>query len=495
MVFSSPIFLFAFLPAVLAGYYLLDRRFKNGFLLIVSLLFYAWGEPKFVLVMIVSILVNHAFALAIDRDLKRAQDLAGRSTGDRYRKRAKTVLVLAVLFDLALFFVYKYLDFTIANLNAVGALFGAPEIPLRHIALPIGISFFTFQAMSYVFDVYLRKGRVQKDPLDTALYIALFPQLIAGPIVRYETVAEEINRRQETLEDVAKGIRRFIVGLAKKVILSNSVAVIADQAFGWADPSGLSVLMAWLGAVAYTLQIYFDFSGYSDMAIGLGLMFGFHFDENFDYPYISKSVSEFWRRWHISLSSWFRDYVYIPLGGSRVEGRARHIRNLFVVWFLTGFWHGAAWNFVAWGMFYFVLIVFEKLTGMPQRLERPAGRYVYQAAVLAAVTIGWVLFRADGARDALRYVGCMFGLLGNPGVDPAAVFLCKQSAVLLAAAMLFSTPVVPKLTEIVDRKVTTLGGGVIAREALSIVLHLALFLVGVSFAVTSDYDPFIYFNF
>ena len=488
MVFSSPIFLFAFLPLVLAGYYLLDRRFKNGFLLIASLLFYAWGEPDFVFVMVGSILVNHGFALAIDRNLNHAEQLAQFTTKGRYQKRAKVYLWLSILFNLALFFVYKYLDFTISNINRIGSIFGVQEVPLRHIALPIGISFFTFQAMSYVFDVYLRRGEVQRNPLNTALYISLFPQLIAGPIVRYETVASEINHRCETLEDFARGVRRFILGLAKKSVLANCFAVLADHAFNYTDFSQLSVLMAWIGAVAYTLQIYFDFSGYSDMAIGLGLMFGFHYNENFNYPYISKSVSEFWRRWHISLSSWFRDYVYIPLGGSRVKSRSHHIRNLFVVWLLTGIWHGAAWNFVIWGMFYFVLITFEKLSGIPQKLKNPIGRYVYQGATMTAVILGWVIFRANGARNGLNYIFCMFGLMGNPGTDVAAQFLMRQSAVLFAAGVLFSTPILSKLCKA--------GGHLnLVKEAVSVVMFLVLFLIGASFTVTSTYNPFIYFNF
>ncbi|MCI8527157.1 MAG: MBOAT family protein [Oscillospiraceae bacterium] len=489
MVFSSTIFLFAFLPVVLLGYYLLDRRFKNIFLLLASLFFYAWGEPRFVFVMMGSILVNHLFALLIDRTRTQEEELGQHSTAAWYRGRARFYLTLTVIFNLALFFVYKYLDFAITNLNAVGSVFKMPELPLQGIALPIGISFFTFQAMSYVFDVYSRRGKVQKNPLNTALYVALFPQLIAGPIVRYEMVANEINTRQETLSDFAEGIRRFILGLAKKVILSNSVAIIADQAFGITDFSELSVAFAWLGAVSYTLQIYFDFSGYSDMAIGLGLMFGFHFNENFDYPYCSKSISEFWRRWHISLGSWFRDYVYIPLGGSRVESKSRHIFNLFVVWLLTGLWHGAAWHYVAWGLFYFVLLVIEKVCHLPERFNGKVALYSYQAFTLLAVVIGWVLFRANGLKAAFGYLCSMLGLAGNTFSDAAAVFLIKQSAVLFGIAILFCTPVVPKF-----RKAATGVFGMAFRMA-GIVLYLLLFLVAVSFTVTSTYNPFIYFNF
>lgn len=489
MVFSSAIFLFVFLPLTLAGYYLIDRRFKNIFLLIASLLFYAWGEPKFVFVMMFSILVNHVFALLIDRNLTRAEQLLQHSTAGTYRSRAKGWLCLMVVFNLSLFFVYKYLNFTIANVNRVIGLFGMEPLGQTSIALPIGISFFTFQAMSYVFDVYRRKGQVQKNPLNTMLYVSMFPQLIAGPIVRYETVAEEIRSRKETLDDFIKGIKRFIVGLSKKAILANSVAIIADKAFSYTDFSELSVLMAWLGAASYTLQIFFDFSGYSDMAIGLGLMFGFHFDENFNYPYISKSVSEFWRRWHISLSTWFRDYVYIPLGGSRVGSEYRHIFNLFVVWILTGLWHGAAWNFVAWGMLYFTVLVFEKITKIPQRLRAAAARYAYRAVTIFIVVIGWVLFRANGLKNALRYIGCMFGLMGNCGSDALSLFLFQDNCVLFLIAILGATPLLKTVIERLREKYP------IAIVCVGNLCMIILALLCCAYIVNGDYDPFIYFNF
>ena len=494
MVFSSTIFLFAFLPITLCGYYLLDRRFKNGFLLLMSLLFYAWGEPKFVFVMIGSILVNYFFALLIDRNLKQAEKLSEYTTGQQYKGRAKAYLVLMVAANLSLFFVYKYLDFAIRNINTLGGLLGAQPIPLRNITLPIGISFFTFQAMSYVFDVYNRKGEVQKNPLNVALYVAFFPQLIAGPIVRYETVAKEIRFRKENLPDFSAGVKRFVIGLAKKVIISNSVAIIADRAFGYTDFSELSVAFAWLGSISYTLQIYYDFSGYSDMAIGLGLMFGFHFDENFNYPYVSKSVSEFWRRWHISLGSWFRDYVYIPLGGSRVGSKRRHIFNLLVVWLLTGLWHGAAWHFVAWGLFYFALLVMEKLCNIPGRFKSGVGQRLYQVFTLLMVNFGWVLFRANGLKAAAGYLGCMFGLMGNQVGDAAATFLAGQGLILFVIAVLFSTPVALKLRKLLDKR--SMGNGaVIGRELVTLSLYLVIFIVAVSFTVTSTYNPFIYFNF
>lgn len=470
MVFSSTIFLFAFLPVTLLGYYLLDRRFKNIFLLLVSLFFYAWGEPRFVFVMMGSILMNYAFGLLV-----------------MWRKEKvyqRTILTLMVSCNLALFFVFKYLNFAIQNLNA---LLHA-GIPQTNIALPIGISFFTFQAMSYVFDVYRGNGELQKNPLNVALYVSFFPQLIAGPIVRYETVANEIKNRKETLTDFAKGIQRFAIGLGKKVILANGVAIVADQAFAYTNFSELSVLTAWLGAIAYTFQIYFDFSGYSDMAIGLGLMFGFHFDENFNYPYTSGSITEFWRRWHISLSTWFRDYVYIPLGGSKTGNRLHNFFNLFVVWLLTGFWHGAAWHYVAWGMFYFVLLVFEKASAFPQRLSSAGARYTYRALTIFCIIVGWVLFRANGLKNALKYLGCMFGVMGNVGVDPLSFFLLNNYFVTFIICGIASLPIAIYLEQKSRRAFKYF-------EMVSKLWSLGIILVSLSYIVNSDYDPFIYFNF
>ena len=491
MVFSSTVFLFIFLPLTLMAYYVLDRRFKNIILLIASLVFYAWGEPRFVFVMLGSIMVNHAFAILIDKYRSCAEGEEGIFAATAYRKKAKMLLCLMVIFNLSLFFVYKYLNFTIGNINAMTSLFGVRLLPQTSIALPIGISFFTFQAMSYVFDVYYRRGQVQKNPLNTMLYVCLFPQLIAGPIVRYETVAREINSRKETLDDFAYGIRRFICGLAKKVILSNSLALIADYAFNRADFTGLSVLMAWGGITAYTLQIFFDFSGYSDMAIGMGRMFGFHFEENFNYPYISKSISEFWRRWHISLGSWFRDYVYIPLGGSRV-GKMRQILNLFAVWFLTGVWHGAEWSFIVWGLFYFVLISFEKITGLPKRLKNRGLCWGYQALTLLAIMLGWVVFRASNLSDGLRYIACMFGVMGNQLSDSGSVFMLTQGMPVLMLGVAFSIPVVPWLRKRLDGMQ---GWSAVASDVMIDVLYIALFIISISFTVTSTYNPFIYFNF
>ena len=520
MVFSSTIFLFAFLPVTLGGYYLSPRRIKNYFLLAASLLFYAWGEPKFVFVMIGSIFVNYLFALGIDRLQHSAVPKKPKRGGvicSKSEKRAKALLALMVLFNLSLFFVYKYLDFTITNINAVGSLFGAKPIPLRNIALPIGISFFTFQAMSYVFDVYYGRGKVQKNPLNVMLYVALFPQLIAGPIVRYETVAEEITGRRETLEDFVKGAKRFIIGLGKKAIIANSLALVVDKAFGYTDYSQLTVLLAWLGAAGYMLQLYFDFSGYSDMAIGLGLMFGFHFEENFIYPYISRSVGEFWRRWHISMGSWFRDYLFMPVSrsewlrkvstaaGKKWSAKAR--RNLMVIvptlitWVLTGIWHGANWNFMMFGCWYGVLMsldvvlssVFKKWIKALHIDKDAKWFHGFQIVrTLFLVLIADVVFRSESIGAAVRYLGCMFGLMGNAACSGAAVILVERNALLFLIGAVLSTPVIPwmrkKISKLPERllPVCCIASGA---------AYAAVFVVAIAFVVTSTYNPFIYFNF
>ncbi len=512
MVFSSTIFLFAFLPLTLAGYYFVDRRFKNYFLLAASLLFYAWGEPKFVFVMIASILVNHVFALLIDRDLTRSRELAAYTTGGPYEKHAKKVLALMVVFNLSLFFVYKYMDFTITNVNAVTSLFGASPIPLRNIALPIGISFFTFQAMSYVFDVYYGRGRVQKNPLNTMLYVALFPQLIAGPIVRYETVAEEINSRKETMEDFVKGIKRFIIGLGKKTILANSLAIVADKAFGYADFSQLTVLMAWFGIVAYMLQIYFDFGGYSDMAIGLGLMFGFHFEENFIYPYISRTIGEFWRRWHISMGSWFRDYLFMPVSrsewlrklstaagkkwGTKARRNTMAVTATAITWLATGLWHGANWTFIIWGCWHGMMLILDTmfssaLKGWTKKLHIDKNARWFHGfqivRTLFLVMLGYVMFRSGSARDGFRYIGCLFGFMGNGASSGLTVFLIKDFLVLVIIAVLACTPVLKTLREKLLKGRET--------PILDSLLCLGVLVLSIAYIVNTPYDPFIYFNF
>lgn len=470
MLFSSNLFLFLFLPAVLGCYYLLDKRIRNPFLLLASLVFYAWGTEKFVFIMVASILFNYAMAMALVRMQKQL-----------WRRLALTV---TIALNLSLLFVYKYLDFFITNVNLLGF-----DMPLQHITLPLGISFFTFQAMSYFLDVYMGRATVQKNPANVALYVSFFPQLVAGPIVRYQTIADQIQNRKETFDDFSEGVRRFIIGFSKKIILSNNMALIADAVF--AD-SQRSVIYAWLGAIAYTFQIFFDFSGYSDMAIGLGKMFGFHFLENFDYPYISASVSEFWRRWHMSLGQWFRDYVYFPLGGSRVKSKARLVFNLFVVWSLTGIWHGASWNFIFWGLLYFLLLTFEKLTDIPRKLTAPAAKLAYRVFTLLCVVLGWVIFRADTMSDAMQFIGSMFCLSGNGFADDMVARTLQQYGYFYFGALICSTPVFKILKETLSRKSARIRQIV---EFASVPVYSFLLFWSVSYIMMGSHNPFIYFQF
>ena len=472
MVFSSSIFLFGFLPFVVLLYYLLPRTkrgWRNGVLLAASLFFYAWGEPAFVFVMLLSIFINWRLVILLAR-------------AETQQKR-KGLLVLTVGYDIALMFVFKYLGFVFNNL----ALLLGSEKSLS-IALPIGISFFTFQIMSYVFDVYYGNAKVQTSYARLALYISMFPQLIAGPIVRYTTVEEEIGERRETLEDFSDGFARFTVGLAKKALIANYAALIADNVFGL-DTAVLSMGTAWLGILAYTLQIYFDFSGYSDMAIGLGRMFGFHFEENFNYPYAADSVTDFWRRWHISLSGWFRDYVYIPLGGNR-GGERQTVRNLFVVWLLTGIWHGANWTFIAWGLYYFVLLFAEKRSmalnrgGVPHLL-----RHLY---TMLAVMVGWVLFRSPSLSFAGRYLAAMFGGSTVGLTDAVGSYLLQNGKLFLLVGVIASLPIVPMLS----RRLRAAGEGMqLAAVWLKAGCTVLLFGVSLAVVIKSGYNPFIYFNF
>ena len=453
------------------GYYLLDKRLRNLFLLAVSLVFYAWGTGTFVLMMLGSIFLNYVASLMLDRLQK-----------PLWRK---LTLTATVVLNLSVLFVYKYLDFFIGTINS---LLGS-SIPLSGLALPLGISFFTFQAMSYSLDVYMGTAKVQKNPLNVALYVSFFPQLVAGPIVRYQTIADQIQHRKETFEDLSEGIRRFIIGFSKKIILSNNMALVADAAF--ADPNP-SVLYAWMGAIAYTFQIFFDFSGYSDMAIGLGKMFGFHFLENFNYPYISASVSEFWRRWHMSLGQWFRDYVYFPLGGSRVKTKKRLVFNLFVVWSLTGIWHGASWNFVFWGLLYFVLLTFEKLTGIPEKLATPWAKGFYRVFTMLCVIIGWVFFRAEDMAAGVRFLADMAGLGGNRLLCSGVVRDFYQYRWFFLGSLVCSAPVFRWAKDRLTRHSHVLNTAV---EWLSVPWYLFLLLWSVSYIMMGSHNPFIYFNF
>lgn len=449
---------------------------KNIVLLAGSLFFYAWGEPLYVLLLLFSILINYAFGLWCER-------YAGQIKG-------KWIILFCVCINVAVFFVFKYMDFVFSNFN----YFFSMKLPLLRFALPLGISFYTFQALSYVIDVYRKDtptGKAERNPLTLGLYIALFPQLIAGPIVRYKTIAEELFYRKENLHDFCFGFVRFTVGLGKKMILANPCAYLADSAFN-AAPEDWSVLQLWLGALAYTFQIYFDFSGYSDMAIGLGRMFGFHFPENFNYPYIARSITDFWRRWHISLSSWFRDYVYFPLGGSRVKHKWNLILNLFIVWMLTGIWHGAQWTFVLWGFFYFVLLVIEKFSGLDKK-EGVWG-YLY---TMPCVIIAWVLFRAQNMSAAFSYLKTMFFCSDSPLTDSWTLFQLHEYAFFLLMALLCSFPILPWIQK--NNFFTNYCRKYLFLDFLSKILYFSalilLFIISVSYIVKSTNNPFIYFNF
>lgn len=437
-----------------------NRTYRNVVLLLASLFFYAWGEPVFVALMVVSIFVNWLIGLQMDHSEKK-----------------KSWLVLSVVWNLALMFVFKYLTFVLSNME----LLLHRDIVDLTIPLPLGISFFTFQILSYIFDLYYGKTKVQKKWYKFALYVSMFPQLVAGPIVRYDQIAYEIDHRQENLEDFSQGMTRFVYGLGKKVLLSNYMGVLADNMFYLSGEGNLSVGAAWIGAIGYTLQIYYDFSGYSDMAIGLGRMMGFHFLENFNYPYVSRSITEFWRRWHMSLSSWFKDYVYIPLGGSR-EGAAKTYRNTFFVWLLTGIWHGANWTFIVWGLGYFVLLCIERLGGWTKGI-----RYIGHIYTMAAVILLWVVFRADSLTLAVRYIGQMFGTGGALWDEAAASAFSGSILVLLTAAVL-STPVWKQLADRLHLSELT-------RKNVAAAAAVPLFLLCIAKCMSSSYNPFIYFNF
>lgn len=459
MVFSSSLFLFIFIPSLLLLYYqpfIKSRKFKNSILLIYSIIFYWFGEPIFVFIMLLLIFLNWIIGLLIDK----------------YRSKTKLLVIISCIINLSVLFIFKYLGFFTSIISNI-----IDKKMYIYIALPIGISFFTFQIMSYIFD--LAKGKVccQKNLFNLALYTCMFPQLVAGPIVRYETVDNEIMNRVENWDDFCNGLSRFIIGLSKKLIIANNIAVLADLVFQ-SDLNEISATTAWLGAIAYTIQIYFDFSGYSDMAIGLGKMFGFHFNENFNYPYISKSISEFWRRWHISMGTWFKDYVYIPLGGSKVN-RIRIFRNLLIVWLLTGLWHGANWNFIVWGLMYFVLISFEKIFKLDKNTKKIGNLYT-----MLFVIIGWVIFRSSDLSYCVDFLKVMFGF-GKTIIDINTLKLFIPYMVFILFGIIFSLP----LGDLIRNKNKKLY------ELVFNILLLVLFGLDIIYIIKSGYSPFIYFNF
>lgn len=459
MVFSSIPFLYYFLPAVLAVYFLTPRKGKNAVLLLASLIFYGWGELRLLPLMAFTILLCYVCGLGIERS----------------RNRKKRWLLASIVISVGLLGVFKYADFFIGSLNTVTGL----KIPLLHLALPVGISFYTFQCLSYTIDVYRGSVPAQKNLINFGAYVALFPQLIAGPIVRYADIARELEHREHSWENAAVGLRRFLVGLGKKVILADNFALLIRL---FRQSGEKSVLFYWMYAVAFTLNIYFDFSGYSDMAIGLGRVLGFHFVENFNYPYLSGSVTEFWRRWHISLGSWFRDYVYIPMGGSRVS-RWRWVLNILTVWMLTGLWHGAAWNFVLWGLLFAALLLAEKWIPVLQRLPGVL-RHGY---VLLAVVLSFVLFNADSLAQAGQDFAGLFGFGSLSLTSAETLYYLKSYAVLFVLGILGSTPVVRDAARRIDG---TKAGVVLEAAAM-----LALLIVCTAYLVDGSFSPFLYFRF
>lgn len=459
MVFSSLLFIFIYLPATLAIYYLTPAKYRNIWLFIANLIFYGWGEPVYVLLMVFSMALNYA---------------AGLLTA-AHRERGRLIIAVNTVVNLSILIFFKYYDFIVSNLHFISFLH-----PLG-ITLPIGISFYTFQAMSYPIDVYRGDADVQRNFISFGSFVSLFPQLIAGPIIRYKSIADQLSARQCDIRRFSAGVSRFCVGLAKKVLLANNIGALWDM-YALRDPSGLSAAGAWLGAIAFSFQIYFDFSGYSDMAIGLGRMLGFEFSENFDYPYISRSITEFWRRWHISLGTWFRDYVYIPLGGNR-RGIMRQLLNICIVWALTGIWHGASWNFLLWGVYYALLLMLEKLFLL--RILDRAPRAVGHIYSLLLVVLGWVLFSVEDLGGCLGYLRAMFGGAGGLASSEVLYYL-KSFGPVLAVLTVASTPLPKKLYSRLPEAVS---------RVLTPVLTAAALLLCTAYLVDSSYNPFLYFRF
>ena len=461
MLFSSIPFLYYFLPAVVLLYFLAPRKLKNAILLLFSLAFYGWGEPKYVFLMIATIGVFYGCGLAI-----------GKANAQTWKK---VWLITSVAVGLGLLAIFKYADFFIENFNAATGI----SVPLLRLALPVGISFYTFQSLSYTVDVYRGNVPVQRNPISFGAYVTLFPQLIAGPIVRYSDVVKELDGRVHTWEDAMLGIRRFLIGLGKKIILADNFALLVSL---FRQSNEKSVLFYWIYAIAFTLNIYFDFSGYSDMAIGLGRVFGFKFIENFNYPYLSKSVTEFWRRWHMSLGSWFRDYVYIPMGGNRVS-KPRWFLNIFTVWMLTGFWHGAAWNFILWGLLFAVLLLIEKLVPAIQKLP-DAVKHIY---VMLLIVLSFVLFNAESLAQAGGDFAGLFGFAGLPAVTNEALYYLRSYGLLFLVGFVGATPVVKNTALQIGE--TKIGA------VLEVLLMIGILLVCTAYLVDGSFSPFLYFRF
>lgn len=480
MLFSSLVFLLYFFPVTVVGYYCLkwNRKLQNIWLLFTSIFFYAWGEPKNVLLMLFSIVLNWGAGMLIGR----------KGAGSSFKKK---VMIVDCICNLGILFVFKYLTFVVETLNGMA---GRSMVPAVDIALPIGISFFTFQALSYVVDVYKGKTEVERNILYVGVYIAFFPQLIAGPIIQYSDIAEQIRSRKETVHKFSAGIARFSVGFGKKILLANNLAILADYIFNWSkigqEAYNVPALLAWLGAIAYTLQIYFDFSAYSDMAIGLGLIFGFKFRENFNYPYIADSINDFWKRWHISLTDWFREYVYFPLGGSRVKNKDTMVKNMFIVWLLTGIWHGAQWTFPIWGMLHFTAQLAERFLDIGKMKGHRVIKHFYTMFI---VTIGWVIFRADDLYQAGIFLKNMFAMNRNGVFSATALMLVKEYWLWLLLGILFSTPIARNINRMLAEH--KMGKAEHVYNACYPFAVIALVILGICYLSMGAYNPFIYFNF
>ena len=457
MLFSSITFLFYFLPILLIIYFIVPKKFKNLVLFIFSLFFYFYGEPKYGFLLLLSCVINHIMGSLIDK----------------HRKYGKIFLIIALVYDIGSLLYFKYLDFFIENINNIFK----SEIPLFHIIMPIGISFFTFQTISYVVDIYNKKVEPSKSFLNFATYVCLFPQLVAGPIVRYETIANELKNRESNFDTFALGVKRFTIGLAKKVLIANLLGEMCTSLASLPNGSVMSYLFQTVG---YTLQIYFDFSGYSDMAIGLGLFFGFHFLENFNYPLIASSITDFWRRWHISLSSFFRDYVYIPLGGNRVS-LLKWIRNIFIVWFLTGFWHGASWNFILWGLYFASFLVLEKKIYGKYLNNTKVFKYIY---TIILVVISFVIFNSQSLNDIKIFLSSMFGLNNLPLINNETLYYIRSYLVLLIIAIIASTP-----------SLKVIGNKLKKLEFLEPVIYIGIIILVTAYLVDTSFNPFLYFRF
>ena len=457
MLFSSITFLFYFLPLLLIIYFIVPKKFKNLVLFIFSLFFYFYGEPKYGFLLLLSCIINYIMGNLIDK----------------YRKRAKVFLIIALMYNIGQLIYFKYLDFFIENINNI---FNT-NIGFMYIVMPIGISFFTFQTISYVVDIYNKKVESSKSFLNFATYVCLFPQLVAGPIVRYETISNELKNRKSNFDTFSEGVKRFTIGLAKKVLIANLLGEMCTSLASLPNGSVMSYLFQ---AVGYTLQIYFDFSGYSDMAIGLGLFFGFHFLENFNYPLVASSITDFWRRWHISLSSFFRDYVYIPLGGNRVS-LLKWIRNIFIVWFLTGFWHGASWNFILWGLYFAVILVLEKKIYGKYLNNTKVLKYIY---TIGLVVISFVIFNCETIGDIKIFLSSMFGLNNLPLINTETLYYIRSYLILLIIAIIASTP----LLKVIGNKIKKL-------EFLEPVIYIGIIILVTAYLVDTSFNPFLYFRF